>query len=76
MEENIQKLLNNNIFRSCIVILVSIFLYEMLNKFIFKKGKSKNSKLSNRNKTYLRVFSSFTRYTFIIVTFIMVLQIN
>ena len=76
MEENIQKLLDNNIFRSCIVILVSIFIYEMLNRLIFKKSKGRNSKLSNRNKTYLKVFSSFTRYALIIITTLMVLQIN
>ena len=76
MEENIQKLLNNNIFRSCIVILVSIFIYELLNRLIFKKAKGRNSKLSNRNKTYLKVFSSFTRYALIIITTLMVLQIN
>lgn len=76
MEENIQKLLNNNIFKSCIVILVTIFIYEMLNRLIFKKAKGKDSKLSNRNKTYVKVFSSFIRYALIIIDLFTILQIN
>lgn len=76
MEENIQKLLNNNIFKSCIAILASILIYEILNRLIFKKLKGKNSKLSNRNKTYVKVFSSFIRYALIVITILMVLQIN
>ena len=76
MEETWQKLFSNNIFKSCIVILISIFIYELLNRLIFKKAKGKNSKLSNRNKTYLRVFSSFIRYALIAITILAVLQIN
>lgn len=76
MEENIQKLLSNNIFQSCLVVLGSIFIYEILNKFIFKKAKGKNSRLSNRNKTYVRVFSSFIRYALIIINIFAILQIN
>ncbi len=76
MEEAWEKLFSNNIFKSCIVILISILIYELLNRLIFKKAKGKNSKLSNRNKTYLRVFSSFIRYVLIAITILAVLQIN
>ncbi|MBO4292947.1 MAG: mechanosensitive ion channel family protein [Clostridia bacterium] len=76
MEENIQKLLSNNIFQSCLVVLGSILIYEILNNFIFKKAKGKNSRLSNRNKTYVKVFSSFLRYALIIINIFTILQIN
>lgn len=76
IESVMQKLFSNNIFKSCIVILVSILIYEILNNLIFKKARGKNSKLSNRNKTYLKVFSSFIRYALIVISFLMVLQIN
>lgn len=69
------KILSNNIIQSCLVILVNILIYELLNRLIFKRSK-KNKKLSNRNKTYLKVFSSIVRYTLIIVTILVILRIN
>ena len=76
MEETIRKIFSNNIVQSCLVILISIFIYETLNRLIFKKSKLKDSKLSNRKKTYLKIISSIVKYVFIILTFIIVLKVN
>lgn len=75
IRSTLEKIFSNNIVNSCIVILISIFIYELINKCIFKR-KNKNSKISNRNQTYLKVLSSIVRYVFIIMTLLIVLQIN
>lgn len=71
----LEKIFSNNIINSCIVIFISIFIYELLRRLIFKRAKG-NSKISNRNKTYLKLFSSLLRYVFIIITILIVLKIN
>ncbi|MBR0351557.1 MAG: mechanosensitive ion channel family protein [Clostridia bacterium] len=76
MEETIKKIFSNNIVQSCLIILISIFIYEALNRLIFKKAKLKNSKMSNRNKTYIKLLSSIVKYVLIILTFIIILKIN
>lgn len=75
LKAGLEKIFSNNIVQSCLVILLNIFIYEVLNRLFFKRYK-KNSKLSNRNKTYVRVLSSIVRYTLIILTIILILQIN
>ena len=78
MEEiktTLDKILGNNIVQSCIIVLLNIFIYEMLNRLIFKK-EHKSKKISNRNKTYLKLLSSVVRYSLIAITIIIVLQIN
>lgn len=76
MEETIKKIFSNNIVQSCLIILISLIIYEALNRLIFKKSKLKDSKISNRNKTYIKIISSIVKYVFIILTFIIVLKIN
>lgn len=76
MEVTIQKIFTNNIVQSCLVVLISLVIYETLNSLIFKKAKLKDSKISNRKKTYIKVISSIIKYVFIILTFIIVLKVN
>ena len=80
MEETqniLEKILANNLVRSVIVIFISIIVYRLLHKLILSKQKStRHSRISNRNKTYLKVLTSIIRYTFIAITVIIVLQIN
>ena len=71
----VESFFSNNIINSCIVVIVSFVIYELINKCIFKR-KRKDSKISNRNRTYLKVLSSIVRYVFIIMTLLIVLQIN
>lgn len=76
MEETIKKIFSNNIVQSCIIILISLFIYESLNRLIFKKAKIKDSKISNKNKTYIKLLSSIVKYVLIVLTIIIVLKIN
>lgn len=76
MEEIVKKVLSNNLVQSCIIILISIFIYETFNRLIFKKSKLKNSKISNRNKTYIKLFSSVLKYVLIALTIIFILKVN
>lgn len=71
-------LFSNRFFSSLIVIIISFATYNLINNFIIKKasnGKIKFS-ISNKSETYLKLVSSILRYVFIIVTLLIVLQIN
>ena len=73
----VEKLFSNNIVCSLIVILISILLYQVVQKFIYKKQKKiSDFKISNKNKTYLKVLTSVIRYIFIAITIIVILKIN
>lgn len=74
IKQTIEKIFSNNIVSTCIVIVVSIIIYECIKRLMFK-GQRRNS-ISNRNKTYLKVLSSIIRYAFIIITLLIVLKIN
>lgn len=70
-----ERIFSNNIISSVIVVIISITIYELIRKIAFK-GAKKNSKMSNRNKTYIKVLLSIVRYVFLIVTILIVLKIN
>ena len=64
--------------QSIIVILISFIIYKIIGKF-FKKGEKNttiNKKLNNKSKTYLKLLHSILRYIFIVITILIVLQIN
>lgn len=74
----IEKILTNGfitkLFNSGIVIIISLILYNILIKLINnRKGKFM---ISSKSKTYIRMMSSALRYIFLIVTVLIVLQIN
>lgn len=75
VKNTLDRLFGNNIVSSAIVIVISIIIYELIRKLIFKKSKL-DSKMSNRNKTYFKLFSSLLRYAFLIITVLIVLKIN
>lgn len=63
---------------SIIIILISFFIYKITTHFILMGNRNKkiDKKLSNKSKTYLKMISSILRYVFIIVTVLIILQIN
>ena len=67
-----------NIINSIIVIIVSFLIYKLIRHFIIKgeKSSSISKRLNSKSKTYLRLFSSILRYVFIILTLLIILQIN
>lgn len=69
---------NIGIINSIIIIALSITLYKIIIFFLSKSEEKSRSKLftSNKGKTYIRLIRSIIRYIFMIVTFLIVLQIN
>ena len=79
MEETIeivQNFFNSNLVHSIIVIIVSFFIYKVVKHFFMKGNAAVAEKLNNKSKTYLRLITSIIRYVFIIITILIVLQIN
>ena len=79
--EEVQKIfnqiINHNLVKSIVIIILSLIIYKLLYKFILSKQKNtRHSRISNRNKTFLKVLTSIIRYAFIAITIIIVLQVN
>ena len=81
-EESIKNFFDNiahmQIINSIIIIILSIVIYKGIIYFLNKgeeKGKSKVFK-TNKGKTYIKLIRSIIRYVFMIVTVLIVLQIN
>jgi len=78
VSEVLTKVLESRITQSIIVIIISFIIYKTIIHFI-NKGE-KNSKISDRlnkkSKTYLKLMTSILRYVFLIITLLIVLQIN
>ncbi len=66
---------NIKIINSIIIVVLSIIIYKGVLLFL---NKSSNSKLftSNKGKTYIKLIKSITRYVFILITILIVLQAN
>ena len=77
VNEFIKNLFQNNIIKSTLVILVSFFIYQFIHTLINKTNKKdKMNKISNKGKTYIKLLTSIIRYIFIIITMLVILQIN
>lgn len=67
-----------HIVHSFIVMIVSIVLYKIISRVVLKGEKETKlgKKLNNKSKTYLKMLHSILRYVFIIITVLIILQIN
>lgn len=80
--ENIRLFLDNighiKIINSIIIIIVSIILYKITTYFLGKGEEKDIFKLftSKKGKTYLKLIKNLIRYIFIVVTVLILLQIN
>lgn len=72
----VNKVMHTSIVNSIIVIIICFFLYKVISYILSGKNKSLRIFTSNRSKTYLRMLKSMIRYIFIIVTILILLQIN
>lgn len=72
------SLFDNKLISSLIVIIFSFILYNALNNFITKESNKSKTKfmISSKSETYIKLISSILRYVFIIVTILVVLQVN
>jgi len=73
-----KKMLEMNIIQSILVVVISLFIYRIIVHLIVKgeENSKVSNKLNNRSKTYIRLMKSVIRYVFIIVTVLVLLQIN
>ncbi len=78
IKDFIYKLPQTKIIHSIIVIIVSFLIYKIIMKFFMKSEKNSNisKRLNNKSRTYLRLTRSIFRYIFIILTVLIILQIN
>ena len=74
--ELIKTIFNSNLVHSIIVIIVSFIIYKIVKHFFTKGNDAVSGKLNNKSKTYLKLITSVLRYCFVILTVLVVLQIN
>jgi len=77
--ENLEKLIGEiwqtQLIKSIIVVIMSLILYKSVT-LVFKEKDSSKLFGSKKGKTYLKMVKSIIRYIFIIVTVLIILQIN
>lgn len=77
--EELSSFFNNilkiQIVNSIVIIFLSIIMYKGI-AHVINKSEKRNKTLDNKRKTYLRLIKSIIRYIFIIVTILILLQIN
>ncbi len=76
--EIIDKLFDNNLFKSVLIILIFILFYKLIVKLINKgQNSSRYKKYSNKkNNTLIKVTTSILKYVFFILASLIVLNIN
>lgn len=80
--EAIKITINNffhfNIVDSVILTIINIIIYNIIHRIFVKsmKHNSIDKKMSNKSKTYIRLMTSIMRYIFIILTILLILQMN
>lgn len=74
----IDKIVHNSIFNSIAVVIISFIIYKTITSILVKSGEKDVFKgiKSNKSKTYLKMLKSIIRYTFLIITIFVLLEIN
>ena len=69
---------SNKLFSSVVVVLISLIIYNVLNNIINSNRKNSKVKfmISNKSETYIKMISSVVKYVFLILTVLVILQIN
>lgn len=69
---------SENIILTTVVIIVSMLIYYLIQKIITRSTESNvvNKKLNNKSRTYIKMILSVIRYILLIVTILVILQIN
>ncbi len=78
IKEFMSNIMHMQFISSIVVVLMSIILYECIAHFLRKREKSSNLKMfkSKKGKTYYKLIISVIRYIFIVVTVLILLQVN
>ena len=74
----INNFFHMNMVDSVIIIIINLIIYNIIHNLVLKsmKSNSLDKKISNKSRTYLRLITSILRYIFIILTVLILLQIN
>ena len=74
----LENILHTKIINSIVIIILSIAIYKGITHFLNKSEERSKSKLftSNKSKTYIKLTRSIFRYVFIIITLLILLQVN
>ena len=78
MNEVVKSIFENQLIASIITIIISIGIYSIFSKMILKTRKNNKieSKIDKKRKTYIRLITNVIKYAFIIITILILLQIN
>ena len=78
MENFINSLSHSKIVSSIIVTIISFAIYRIIKNIIVKSEKNNKikDKLNKKSRTYIKMTNSIIRYIFIIITVLILLQIN
>ncbi len=72
----VENVLTNPIVKSAIIILISYVIYRNLSNLLLGKNLKIKFNIGARSQTYLRLIQSALRYAFVIITVLIVLQVN
>lgn len=72
------NLLQNKLVDSIIVIIISYLIYRIFHRIVMKGEKNSriNKSITNKGKTYFKMILNIIRYVFVIITTLIILQIN
>ena len=78
MQENIKNLLNTNLAKSIIIVLVSVILYTIVKNIVDKTvvKTMKIGKKDRKKQNSVIVFNSILKYSFGIIVLILLLEVN
>lgn len=78
MDEFIRNISQNKLVASVITVIISIVIYSIFRKIILKTRKNEKieNKVDKKRKTYIRLIINVIKYAFILITILILLQIN
>ncbi|MBR3897909.1 MAG: mechanosensitive ion channel family protein [Bacilli bacterium] len=77
LNEFLNVLISNKIVSSVVAVIAGFVIYSVINRILNSKKKdSLKFMISNKSETYIKMISNTLRYVFLIITLLIVLQIN
>lgn len=72
------NIMQNKLVDSIIVIIISYLIYRIFHRIVMKGEKNSriNKSITNKGKTYFKMILNIIRYVFVIITTLIILQIN
>ena len=74
--EIVEKIFANHLVRSVLVLAIGLAVYKLISAILLNRGKKLRGMSGGRGETYLHLTNSVIKYTVLIVTVLMFLQVN